>query len=335
MAAKISIITPVYNSEKYLKDCINSVLNQSFTDFEFVLVNDGSTDRSGVICDAFAKNDKRIKVIHKENEGPTNARKQGARESDGEYITFLDSDDLLKPDLLEKIMDYIAQYNPDAIIFGHERFGEGIENNELTIPLMNEGLYSEDTLKEVRDNLIYSNQDILALQYGVWGKIFRRDDYIKYQDKVIKELYKGEDLAVNAPLLANCKSVYISHICGYLYRDTPGSIMNSFKDDEPKQMLILADYLSEALDENYRRKIGVYVVTHIFDYLDRAILNVKSYSDYIKIAKVFSTKEFKKYLKSTKSHTSDIKDRIVFFLAKYRLYFLIWVLRKVVKRREG
>lgn len=335
MAAKISIITPVYNSEKYLKDCINSVLNQSFTDFELVLVNDGSTDQSGVICDAFAKNDKRIKVIHKENEGPTNARKQGARESNGEYITFLDSDDLLKHDLLEKLMGYISEHNPDAIIFGYERFDEESKAKEIVFPLMKEALYSEDKLKEIKDNLIYSNKDILTIHYGICGKVFRREDYIKYQDKVIKELYKGEDLAVNAPLLANCKSVYISHICGYLYRDTPGSIMNSFKDDEPKQMLILADYLSEALDENYRRKIGVYVVTHIFDYLDRAILNVKSYSDYIKIAKVFSTKEFKKHLKSTKSHTSDIKDRIVFLLAKYRLYFLIWVLRKVVKRREG
>ncbi len=332
--AKISIITPVYNSEKYLKDCVNSVLSQTFKDFELVLVNDGSTDQSGEICDSFAKEDKRIKVIHKKNEGPTAARKQGAMESSGEYITFLDSDDLLKSCLLEKLMEYITNHNPDAIIFGYDRFGEATQENESTIPLLEEGLYSGDNLKEIKNNLIYSDRDILTIPYGVWGKVFRREDYIKYQDRVIKELYKGEDLAVNAPLLANCKRVYVSHLCGYLYRDTPGSIMNSFKEDEPQQMFLLADYLSECLDKKYERKIGVYVVTHIFDYLDRAILNVKSYSDYIKIAKVFNTKEFSRYLISAKFQNPDIKDRIIFFLAKHRLYLLIWVLRKVIKRRE-
>ncbi len=114
---RFSVVVPVYNAEKYLDECINSVLSQSFADVELVLVDDGSPDSSGHICDRFAALDERVKVIHQQNQGHITARMNGANAASGEYILFLDSDDWLLSGSLEKIDDKIAQYSCDMLVF--------------------------------------------------------------------------------------------------------------------------------------------------------------------------------------------------------------------------
>ena len=115
---EISIIVPVYNVEKYLPRCVDSILNQTFTNFELILVNDGSTDRSGIICDQYKKRDNRIKVIHKTNEGVSKARNIGISEAKGRYIEFIDSDDWIERSLLEDTLKQIRIDNSDIIFFG-------------------------------------------------------------------------------------------------------------------------------------------------------------------------------------------------------------------------
>ena len=102
---KFSIMTPVYKVEKYLDECVSSVLNQSYENFELILVDDGSPDRSGQMCDAWAAKDKRVKVIHKENGGAVSARCMGIEKAEGDYYMFLDSDDTLRPCALEVHQD--------------------------------------------------------------------------------------------------------------------------------------------------------------------------------------------------------------------------------------
>ena len=101
----LSVIVPVYNTEKYLGDCIDSILAQSYDDFEIILVDDGSTDKSGTICDEYAERNNRVKVIHQENGGVTNARKTGVRNACGTYFSFLDSDDWIHPEMFERMVD--------------------------------------------------------------------------------------------------------------------------------------------------------------------------------------------------------------------------------------
>lgn len=103
MNPKITVIVPVYNIEDYLERCINSILAQSFNDFELILVDDGSTDKSGEICDSYAKKDERVRVFHKENGGSSSARNLAIKEAHGEYLSFIDSDDYVEPDFLEKL----------------------------------------------------------------------------------------------------------------------------------------------------------------------------------------------------------------------------------------
>ena len=119
--SKISIIVPIYNAEKTLEKCIESILKQTFKNFELILVNDGSTDKSLVICNRYSNKDKRIRIIDKKNEGTIPTRKRGIKESKSEYVTFIDADDWIRKDTLEIINLEINKNNPDVIVFNYYR----------------------------------------------------------------------------------------------------------------------------------------------------------------------------------------------------------------------
>lgn len=110
---KISVIVPVYNVEEYLNRCVDSILNQTFSDFELILVDDGSVDKSGIICDEYVKKDKRVRVIHKKNGGVSAARNIGIDEAQGEYISFCDSDDYLENTFFQRAMEICKEYHVD------------------------------------------------------------------------------------------------------------------------------------------------------------------------------------------------------------------------------
>ena len=121
----ISVVVPVYNVEKYLKKCVNSILHQNYKNFEVVLVNDGSTDSSGAICNEMAKQDEKIHVIHKENGGLSDARNVGTKEARGEFITYVDSDDYVGENYLSELNFLIQKFNADMAAVGIETFYEG------------------------------------------------------------------------------------------------------------------------------------------------------------------------------------------------------------------
>ncbi len=119
-----SVITPVYNTKKYLAKCIESVQNQSFTEFEFIIVDDGSTDGSGEICDHYAEDDLRIRVIHKENGGQGSARNKAIESAKGDYLVFLDSDDFIRNGLLEYLAEIVRKYTPEMIVYKYQMVNE-------------------------------------------------------------------------------------------------------------------------------------------------------------------------------------------------------------------
>ena len=119
----ISVIVPVYNTEQYLHRCIDSVLAQTYKDFELLLIDDGSTDSSGAICDEYAAKDARVKVFHKENGGVSSARRIGVEQSHGEFIYFVDSDDAILPDTLEMMCNYMTN-GVDVVVFDSKHNGE-------------------------------------------------------------------------------------------------------------------------------------------------------------------------------------------------------------------
>ena len=112
-AVQVSVIIPIYNVEKYLEDCINSILEQTFQNYEAILVDDGSTDKCGEICDEYAKKDSRIKVVHTENQGLSEARNTGILLAKGKYLAFVDSDDFVRNDFLQKLYEAIEKSEAD------------------------------------------------------------------------------------------------------------------------------------------------------------------------------------------------------------------------------
>ncbi|MGN0502455.1 MAG: glycosyltransferase family 2 protein, partial [Ruminococcus sp.] len=158
---KFSVIIPVYNVQKYLDECVDSVLNQTYSNFEIILVDDGSTDRSPRICDCYAKKDDRIKVIHKENGGLSSARNCGIRAMTGDYVLFLDSDDFWdNKKALDSLSKIIYEESADVVCYGYKEFDENTNEskNVIFIPEVSfNGLSNEDRLQILLSNGIFTS----------------------------------------------------------------------------------------------------------------------------------------------------------------------------------
>lgn len=215
---KISVITPVYKVEKYLEKCIDSILNQSFTDFELIIVDDGSPDSCGRIADEYCKKDKRVKAIHKENGGAPSARNAGIKEARGQYLYFPDSDDWLESSYLQELYTLAEKFKAQVVISGFkmEYFEQGIQKSYSVSS--DEVIYN--TQSDVRNNLHkYFDNMMMAVP---WNKLYRTD-YIKENEIYFPNL-KWDDLHFNMEVIKNIDSVAISASNGYhFFRSRVGS----------------------------------------------------------------------------------------------------------------
>ncbi|MCR5670834.1 MAG: glycosyltransferase [Butyrivibrio sp.] len=210
----ISVIVPVYNVEPYLMECLDSILGQSFSSFELIIVDDGSTDGSPMICDTYKNTDERIKVIHKENGGLSSARNAGLDIALGEYVCFIDSDDRIAPDFLEKLLDRINEKAAD-IAFCDVDFSRMKGACEKDVDVLNL------TSKNAREWLYDHNSREYVLMVITCNKLFRR---ALFEDLRYPEGRLHEDEFMIWPLLNRAKRiVYISEKL-YLYRDNEAGI---------------------------------------------------------------------------------------------------------------
>lgn len=209
MNKKISVIVPIYNGEKFLKRCVDSIINQTYSDLEIVLVDDGSTDSSGQICDEYAQLDSRIIVIHKENGGLSDARNKALDIISGEYVAFVDCDDYIAFDMYEKMFKRLCKDKSDMVFCNYYRLDEkdvsDCESYRLT-PFIN---VSDQVLTrdEAFDFYIEHGGDYVA----AWNKLYKRDifEQLRYPDLTY------EDAAVIQEVLNKCRK--ISHVSEPLY----------------------------------------------------------------------------------------------------------------------
>lgn len=239
---KYSFIVPVYNVEQYLSECIESILFQTLKDFELILVDDGSNDRSALICDEYAKRDGKIKVIHQSNCGVVKARQTGVENATGDYLVFVDGDDSIALNCLE-VVDKFA--NVDIVRFGYVRETEnGLENCPIPERI---GYYSkEDIEQEIFPKLIQTS-DAKYFSPSVWGGVFRKDLFERNMLKEIR-LAIGEDGACVIPCVYHAQSMYIIEDCLYNYRLNLSSATKGgkvFKWNGPE---IIAIHLAEKMD---------------------------------------------------------------------------------------
>ena len=239
-----SVIVPIYNVEKYIKRCIDSVLCQSYEDFELILVDDGSPDNCPRICDDYAAKDSRVKVIHKENAGLVSARQAGIQESCGEYIFNLDGDDALTADALENAYKIIIETKADMVSFSYMYYING-EIGAKEDDLAAEGLYHKPDMEEHIYPRLLSDKNMEHIFYFLWGKAIRRSLMIKQQLKVNTAISLGEDLSCVFPCYMDAETVYMSKKAVYLYTIRDDSISTSFKTHQLRQIADVIDGLRQ------------------------------------------------------------------------------------------
>ena len=240
----ISVIVPIYGIERYLGICIESIIRQTYTNLEIILVDDGSKDRCPEICDLYAKKDSRIKVIHKSNGGLVSARKSGIQISTGEYATYVDGDDWIEPNYYECLVR--ETNNADVVIAGQSR-----TLFDKTVHITSNikcGVYEGNDLIWIYRNMIsYGDFYKPGITTYVWNKLFKRELLLKYQMLVNDRISIGEDAAVVYPLLLDCKKVVITDNCDYHYRQREDSMLKKSKpfNEELVGLKVLYNYLSE------------------------------------------------------------------------------------------
>ena len=253
----VSVVVPIYNVEQYLYRCVDSILNQTFTDFEMILVDDGSPDNCGRICDEYANKDKRIHVIHQENGGLSAARNAGIdyvfANSTSEWITFVDSDDWIHPQMLETLYYANIQNNTNVSICGFEKvytdFIE-IENKNIDITLFN----SED---------FYTKHNINATV--AWGKLYKKDCFKELRYPVGK-LHEDEFVTYKVLFSYNYISIIKEPLYFYFYN--ANSIINTWS----KNRLSVFDALEEQIEffkKNNYKNIAVYRINAYFNLVDK------------------------------------------------------------------
>lgn len=215
----ISVIVPVYNTEKLLGKCIESVLKQTYTNFELILIDDGSSDTSGVICDSYAYEDERIKVIHIENSGVSLARNTGLQSAIGDFIAFLDSDDYLEPDFLEHAIKNIT--NADVYISGITMYGGN--GSCQYIPKF----YGNITIKNLYESIFFTIPQICVS--GPFCKMFKKKIITENSIWFDPKLRCGEDTDFNLSYMRYAKSAYIENKSYYnYYRGNSNSLYSSY-----------------------------------------------------------------------------------------------------------
>lgn len=260
----ISVIVTAYNVEAYLRQCLDSLLVQTFSSIEFIIVDDGSTDRSGEICDEYALKDERIRVIHRMNGGPSAARNAGIEIARGEYIGYVDGDDWIEPEMYERMYEACRQSRAQIAVCSYRHHGEGAEELHPTGKVL-------ELSREQAMELYIMGDPQYHIYHAVWSKLFERSIV---RDLRFQEGHQSEDIMYTTCALGKAEKCVFLDSLYYNYRtDRSGSIMNTrleerrFQDEIPftrEQIAYLKGLGMEELSDKasyqfYRRLLFYYI----------------------------------------------------------------------------
>lgn len=264
MAPTVSIVVPVFNAEDYIRRCVDSVLNQDYQDYELLLADDGSSDASGTICDEYAKNDSRVRVIHKENTGVSDTRNLAIRQAKGIYIQFLDSDDWITADATKLLVRSAKEYRSDMVIADFYRVsGERVSRK---------GDIGENRVLTREEFAEYMMENPADFYYGVlWNKLYRRDLIEKYDISMNASISWCEDFMFNLEYMMHAERFYALQAPIYYYVKRKGSLVSkSFSVGQAiRTKRMVFEYYNNfykntlAVEEYERKKAQVY--KYLFD----------------------------------------------------------------------
>ena len=326
-----SILVPVYNVEKYVRQCLESVLAQDFPDYEIILVNDGSTDSSTSICKEFARKDARIKYFEKENEGLLQTRRYSIRRASGEYILFLDSDDYWEPGILTALYTEISRQNVDLIVYW---FRTVTDSGKIISE--KKGLFPDRTVFTEKNKELFIKEFASARINNLWIKCVRRTivdidaDYSKFGDG------KGEDLLQSIFLVRNASTILYMDDVFVNYRLSATGRGRNFKirylDDYEEVRQVLKDYLVEMNSSG--EVMACFYTSHLdmlMSFMDTLVLLSADYRTFLKTCGHFQN--FPLYLEARQtvdpSSIKSIKHRIDYMLLEKNRYLLVYIFHSV------
>ena len=325
---KISVIIPVYNVEDYLKKCINSILAQNFEDYEILLIDDGSTDNSGEICDEYANKNQQIKVIHQKNKGLGGARNTGIKAATGKYLLFVDSDDFIKSDMLNILFKTAEDTNADVVLFGADFVDEQGKTLSVRMPLCNEKIIT----KQANQFLLYCKDTC------VWDKLFRRSLFIE-NDIYFPERIWYEDLCATAKIALYAKKTVCVQRSFYSYLQRSGSIMHVKNTDRNIDMLtavseVLNFYRQRNRFQENRDALCFLAVMHIMVLCTLRVASEDIRHPLLKKFYDFTEENFRDF-KTNKFVKDNLSKRhkLIFWFSKHKFYRALKLLSKLNRLR--
>lgn len=276
----VSIIVPVYNTEKYLIKCLDSLLAQTLHDIEILLIDDGSTDSSGMICDNYAHQDKRLQVFHIPNQGVSHARNKGLEIAEGEYILFVDSDDWINNDMIRTLYQLIQSYQTDLSTCGYiieDEKGHVIYQIEQQIMCI---LDKWDAIHSLFQDKYYKYKG------NLWDKLFKRTIIDNHHLRFNEDIYYNEDRLFIFQYLNHCQSISYITIPHYHYVMRESSAMNTFQNSYNEKLATFMNAfdimtsMSATYPNRIKRALSI-------DYIKTSISFFKKYACYISLIEIW------------------------------------------------
>ncbi len=333
---KISVIVPVYNKEKYLAQCIESILSQTYGNLELLLIDDGSTDASGEICDKYAKKDVRVKVFHQENGGPTAAVMTGLGEASGAYYTFIDSDDYVSKQMLVEMAKCLNGSRGEIVCCNHV-----LEKQKETIPViqpLSPGVYEGEKLEgEIKEKLLGRENRIIPMSRCM--KLCEKTVFAGNEKYYDTSLRMGDDFNLIYPaLLKSTRIVIMEEALFYHYRYVEDSIVHAY---DPDNAVSVANW--------YEALLRIVRELHVPDgeaKLNREYCYMMMYvmknelrnpgKDYVqKIQRIFMEQEARSRIMNTPLSVNSRANALLYLGMQYPNKTLLHILRMVVRRYDA
>ncbi|MGN0493209.1 MAG: glycosyltransferase [Acutalibacteraceae bacterium] len=325
---KISVIVPVYNVEKYLKKCIQSILAQDFSEYEIILVDDGSTDESGKICDEYSLKYSQIKVIHQKNKGLGGARNRGIEEACGNYLLFIDSDDSIKENMLSYLYNTAIDNDSDLVLFGMDYIDEDGKLIETKRP-SNSGIRNIDSDERA---------DIFSVDPYTCNKLFKRDIFIKNNIRYPEQMWY-EDLCVAPKIMLCADKVTVTDKVFYNYLQRKNSIMHVKDTDRNSDMLevvsdILDFYREKGAFDKYYQQLCFMTVMHVMVLCTLRVATDDIHHPLLNSFYDFTFKNFPDFKKNSfVNEKLTLRHKIIFAFSKRKMYGMIKLLSQLNKFR--
>ena len=330
---KVSIIVPVYNTDKYLHQCLDSILTQTFTDFEAILVDDGSTDRSGIICDEYSAIDSRFVVVHKQNEGVAKARITAFEHSKGNYIAFIDSDDFVNDHYLETMMRTAEKYHVDMVSCQYYVYEEG---RTRTIHREVNGYYDKSEIERMlKTQFLYDkNTRCAGIPIMLYTKLVRRD-YVADALSIGMGLKWSEDQLGLFHILMHINSLYVISDCLYYYVKHQEQVTNSYTADYfPHQLEAYRRYKiidkKGYIDEQLHIRIWLFTIKA--GLLKKMPLRIRDYSMFREEMKRIEAIPSWQVFFHKSSTGLNLRNDILYWILKlrfYRCFYLIFYKKRI------